>query len=74
MVCILLLHAFVRQTIASLEDEHCEHEDATCWFAPDDALARVGVHAVTDGAKYLPVDSRIEPVQWAAGPVLRKRV
>ena len=63
-VCNLVLQAFVRQTIEPLQDEHFEHENATGWFASGVALAHLGVHAFKNGAKYLPVDNRVEPVQW----------
>ena len=62
-VCNLVLQAFVRQAIESLQDEHFEHENATGWFASSVALAHFGIQAFKDGTKYLPVDSRVEPLQ-----------
>ncbi len=62
-VCNLVLQAFVRQAIESLQDEHFEHEDATGWFASSVALAHFGIQAFKDGTKYLPVDNLVEPLQ-----------
>ena len=42
-VCNLVLQAFVRQAIESLQDEHFEHENATGWFASSVALAHFGI-------------------------------
>jgi hypothetical protein len=62
----LVLQAFVRQAIESLQDEHFEHEDATDWFAPGFAFTLFTVQALKDGTKYLPVDDGIESLQWVA--------
>jgi hypothetical protein len=66
----LVLQAFVRQTIESLQDKHLEHEDARGGFAPSLAFTLLLVHALQDRAKYLPVNDGIESLQGA--PVLLK--
>jgi hypothetical protein len=60
----LVLQAFVRQAVESLQDEHFEHEHAACWLAPSLALAYLAVHALKDWAKYFPIDDGVESLQW----------
>ena len=62
-ICNLVLQTCVRQNIESLQDQHFEHENAAGWFASSVTLEHLDVDALKDGAKYLPVDNRVEPLQ-----------